>query len=180
MAKTTPSPIARPRHQPGFTLIELMVTVSVLAVLVAIAVPSMAGLMRQWALNASAETFAADLRLARSTATRLSRPVTVCPHEGQIACTQGNRWEAGWMVFVDLDNDKRLDMDETVVVRRGPQAGIASLSIKGDSGDGFKFRSNGTLASAAGTATVVAGAKQQDQRSIAVNRMGRVHVDITR
>lgn len=162
-------------RQAGLTLIELLVSVAVLGVLVAIAVPSMAGLMRQWAMDASAETFAGDLRLARSTATRLYRPVTVCPHANGNDCTQ-TTWESGWMVFVDLDNDQRLDANETVILRRGAQAGIAVINGKLTSVHSFDFRPNGTLSGGANTIRVAAGAQGGDHREVVVNMMGRVHV----
>ncbi len=78
------------RRQQGFSLLELMVTVIVLGLIAAIAVPSFAELRRRTALSTSANEIVAAVQTARMEAIRLNAPVEVaCAGAG---CAQ-NRWE---------------------------------------------------------------------------------------
>lgn len=101
---------AIPRFQPlrwqqGFTLIELMVTISVLAILLAIAVPSFQGLVLSSRLVTTTNDLASALAIARSEAVKRATRVTVCKSANSGAaspvCSAGANWQDGWIVFVD-------------------------------------------------------------------------------
>lgn len=85
-------------HHAGFTTIELLVTVAVLAVVLAIGVPSLSGLVRQWQCDATVHTLAGDMRHARSVAARISRAVVLCAQNGSGRLQQAQRLDtpAGW------------------------------------------------------------------------------------
>lgn len=163
-----------PRRLRGFSLIELMVTIAVLAVLLALAAPSFAALVRQWRLTSAAETLAGDLRLARSTAIRTSRPVALCTRNGDQCGTGGNWATSGWLIFSDLNDDGVLGAGEPLIAQRGPQAGIASINRA----SALRFRNNGSLSGAtAGLNIIPAGADTSHAGlSINITAMGRVSV----
>lgn len=81
----------------GFSLIELMVAVAVVALLAAVAAPAMVTLMNSNRLSSTAGELTAALQLARSEAIRRSAPVTVCGSADGIACANDTDW-AGWIV----------------------------------------------------------------------------------
>jgi type IV fimbrial biogenesis protein FimT len=85
----------------GFTLIEMMITIFVAAVLLVIGVPS----FRDAALGARLTNIANDLnasvQLARSEAIKANVPVTLCRSTDGAACADAGDWERGWIV---LDN----------------------------------------------------------------------------
>lgn len=162
----------------GITLIELMVTIAVLGVLLAVGVPSFAALSRQWQQDAVVDTFVGDLRLARSTATRTSRPVVVCAIDGMGACSGLNEWSTGWVVFSDLDTDGEFDPGEPVIAQRGTQAGIGSIAgapNKAPLGK-VRFRSNGSLVDGNRTLNVVPKGTNAPTRTIILNSIGRSRV----
>lgn len=165
-----------PRRAAGFTLVELLVSMAVLAVLLAVGVPSFAGLMRQWRLESVVNNLTGDLRLARSTATRASRPVVVCAQDGGGHCSGKETWGQGWLVFIDVDNNRAVDAGDTVVAQRGAQAGISSVSLSGIDKDQIRFRPNGTLNGLSVTVSVQTAGTDSKQQDLVLNHIGRLHV----
>ena len=80
------------RQQTGFTLIELMVTVTIAAILAALATPSFKSLIvRQRIKNASAD-LVSHLTLSRSEAIKQNSDVTIA------STTNNNSWANGWSI----------------------------------------------------------------------------------
>ena len=86
-------------------MIELMVTISVLAILLMIAVPSFQSLVLNGRLTATTNDLASALAMARSEAVKRATRVTVCKSANTGAasptCSAAANWRDGWIVFVD-------------------------------------------------------------------------------
>lgn len=95
----------KPLNNLGFTLIELMVTISVLAILLAIAVPSFQSFILNSRLTATTNDLASALAVARSEAVKRATRVTVCKSANSgvtnPTCSTAANWQDGWIVFVD-------------------------------------------------------------------------------
>lgn len=91
-------------RQAGFTLIELMIAVSVLAVLMAIAVPSFQDLTRNMALAGAANEVVGGLQFARSEAVRRNQRVAFE--------AKTNR---SWAVFIDANSNSSFDSGDTSI-----------------------------------------------------------------
>ena len=93
------------RNHLGFTLIELMVTLSVLAILLAIAIPNFQSFVLNSRLTATTNDLVSALAVARSEAVKRATRVTVCKSADSGAasptCSAGANWQDGWIVFVD-------------------------------------------------------------------------------
>lgn len=84
----------------GFTLVELMVTVAVLAILTTIAVPGFRDTIRRNRVSAASNALFADLHYARAEAINRGQLVSLCPSsDGSNCSADGNAWEAGWLVY---------------------------------------------------------------------------------
>jgi prepilin-type N-terminal cleavage/methylation domain-containing protein len=74
------------RKARGLTLMELMVTVAILAILVALAMPSFNSFLAKGRLSGAAEALAQDLQLARSESLRRNADVTISFSSGTACC----------------------------------------------------------------------------------------------
>jgi type IV fimbrial biogenesis protein FimT len=115
------------RHA-GFTLVELMVTVTVSVILIAIAAPSFGTLLLKRSVQVAADNLVSDLRLARSEAIKLSRTVSICSATTATGCSAGASWKDGWIVFVDADGDGSLDEGDQVLRVQDALSSIATMA----------------------------------------------------
>ena len=122
-----------PRYKKGFSLIELIVTLSVAAILMTLAVPSFSSFVKDNRLITQANDFVTALNLARSEAIRRSGRVTVCKSSDQISCGGSGSWDQGWIVFADVNGDGVVTNPATNVLRvHGSLSG--GVSLNGDAG----------------------------------------------
>lgn len=83
----------------GFTLVELMVTLAVAAILMAIAIPNFTALINSNRLTATGNELVASLQLARSEALRRNTQVRVCRSEDGSSCAGAGQWNR-WITLV--------------------------------------------------------------------------------
>jgi len=100
------------RHS-GFTLIELMVTIAVLAVLLALGLPSFQQSLRSNRVATATNEMIASLSLARSEAIRSTRGGGVCASGDGEGCN--GDWSDGWLVWADANADGAFNNGETVL-----------------------------------------------------------------
>jgi len=87
-------------RQRGFTLVELMVTIVVLGVLLAVAVPNFQSMIRRNAVASASNSLLADMSYARTEAITRGTIVSICPSSDGVACTDsGTDYESGWLVY---------------------------------------------------------------------------------
>lgn len=94
----------------GFTLVELMITLVVLAILLGIGVPNLRSFVQNSRVTTQSNEIIGDLATARSEAIKRNRSVALCrstnPTAAAPSCATGSGgWESGWIMFQDSDSD---------------------------------------------------------------------------
>ena len=162
----------------GFTLLELLVALTVAAVLLGVGVPGFRAITMNSRLIAQTNEFASSVNLARSSAVRYQRNATVCTSSDFSAavptCGGGTNWTLGWIVWVDKDRDSATDADEILQVHE-PLAG-SSVLVSTATGQ-FTYDARGFGLSGADTLTLCDGRSGETGRVIRVNDVGRTNVD---
>ena len=140
----------------GFTLVELMITIAILAILLGLAVPSFRNLIVSNRITGHANELIASLQIARSEAIRNNARVVVCASTDASTCTGGPAWLNGWIVFVDTDRNGNRNGAETVLRSGTIRAGtlVVNSAAIGNTGsivfrsDGLAHLANGALLTA--------------------------------
>lgn len=83
----------------GFTTLELVVVVAIVAILAAMAVPGFTPLMERWRVRQASEAMVSTLALARSEAVKRGGGIVV---RRSAPCTSNGDWSCGWLLFYDV------------------------------------------------------------------------------
>ncbi len=102
------------KKQHGFTLIELMVTLAIAAIVLTVGVPSMKTMIYNNRLTAATNSLVGSLAFARSEAVKQGISTTICSSNNQTSCTS-SAWSGGWLIWVDADSDGTLDSPGEIV-----------------------------------------------------------------
>lgn len=128
----------------GFTLIELIVTLVIAAILLALAAPNMRTFVSDQRLSTQTNELVADLNFARSEAVTRSVRITVCKSNDVTTCdtNTGTAWTMGRIIFVDADgNGQRATTEELLRVRESLAAAAETGNrILGDASAGQPIR----------------------------------------
>ena len=115
------------RHMAGITLVELLTTIAIAAILGGMAAPSFANLMHDTGRTTAVNGFIHSLYLARSEAIKRGRIVSICKStDGETCNHRAANWDDGWIVFINTDRDElpERDPDEQILsVNDGWEAG---------------------------------------------------------
>jgi len=105
--------------QTGFTLYELLTTMLIVGVVLALGVPNMQSFRQNSRISSTANDLHSSFYLARSEAARSKSNVTICASADSMAATPtcGGELEAGWIVFEDTDGDIVVDAGEPILKR---------------------------------------------------------------
>jgi type IV fimbrial biogenesis protein FimT len=133
----------------GFSLIELMVGIVVLAILTSIALPNFRTFVRHNAVTSQSNAMLADLQYARNDAITRRVITEICGSTDGTACTGSNAFEGGWVVYRETEPGAGATFSAADEVQRVTQAheGL-SIRLVDDTGaavDDVGFRQDGSI-----------------------------------
>lgn len=106
----------------GFTLLELIISLAVLAILLGVAAPSLGDFLRDQRMTTEVNGLVLALNLTRSTAIKSGIRTVICKSADGDHCTNDGTWSQGWIVFEDRDANHDRDSTEAVVWRGNPES----------------------------------------------------------
>lgn len=178
-----------PTKARGFTLVELLVTVAIAAILLSLAAPSFKRTIQSNNMSNAVNTFMTDLRFARSEAIRRGGHVILCRADPADATTpscltataSGNPgWATGWIVFQDVDGDGTYSSGDKILRVQTSLGGLdAILEGTATNSTAFNFTATGRLTTTASAATVKFGSTSFSsslQRVVCVSAGGRARI----
>jgi type IV fimbrial biogenesis protein FimT len=101
----------------GFTLVELLLAVAMMALLAMVAVPALGSLVERSRVAAATTAMAVSLANVRMRAVESATPYTLCPSATGQACDRGSDWSRGWIAYADLDRSGQREAPEVVADR---------------------------------------------------------------
>jgi type IV fimbrial biogenesis protein FimT len=156
----------------GFTLIELMVTIAVLAILVTIAVPSFRNIIVSNSVSFDRDEFFSLVMFARSEAATRGTAVTICKSDDGSTCDNDLAWNDGWLAFHDADGDGEKDSGDDPV--RSLIALDAQVAVNhGGAANRITYGSRGLLLRGQGLVTFSHSAGSQFNQTINIGITGR-------
>ena len=114
MSKSTPKTAST-----GYTIIELAIVMTIVAILTAIGVPSFKYVTASNRIASEINGLLGDMQFARSEAVKEGQTVTVCasatPYTQCTGSPGGSSWQNGWIVFLDANGNKTVDAGEAIL-----------------------------------------------------------------
>lgn len=159
-------------HRKGFTLIELVTTLAVVAVLLAVGVPGFGDALARLRVQTAMHRVSTDLAMARSSAIMRRSPVVACPGTGMSGCHGDADWSRGWIVFADPDGNRRPDAVSDLLRVSDPPSGSGRTLRLGATRNFVRYQRDGRSAGTNLTVRVCSGGTLNGE--VIVNNGGRV------
>lgn len=165
------------RRQRGLTLVELMVTLAVAIILLAVALPMYRSITANNRVAGQTNALVSALQLARSEAVTRLASVAVCARSNDTTCGTSANWANGWLVFVDADEDGVLDAGEERVKIFAALRGNPALTPDTNAVAVIQYQSGGDVVQSEDFQLQQAGSTGDSTRCIRVSLTGQVRTE---
>lgn len=168
----------RPRLSSGFTLIELMITLAIFAIILSVSAPSLRSFLSRSELTSSSNHFLSTINHLRTEAIRRNSYTTLCPSTDGIHCN-GTDWEDGWIAFEDIDRNYRVADDSSEEIFSTGEALRDDLTfhVSTELVSYIQYKADGTLSNIPGQISIchIGAPSDNNTRVFSISAGGRVN-----
>ncbi len=155
----------------GFTLTEILITVGLITIVMAIGIPSMNEFIKNDRLATQINLLVGHLALARSTAVSRHQPVIICASNDGATCSSVD-WADGWIVFVDVDASGGLSAGDEML--RSQAALEGNNTLASSAGAVVTYDNRGFAPNSTGSFALCDDRGATHMKSITISTTGRV------
>ncbi len=157
------------RSHHGMTIIEMLISLSIIAILLTVVAPSVQSILKSNKVTADVNNLSALARQARFTAINERADVVLCPTTNYSSCS--GSWSNAKMVFIDNNGNGNRDTDERLIASADPLS--QSNRISGVSGS-LMFYDNGGIDKNAEIVICPSGGDAKSASAILMSMYGRI------
>jgi len=155
----------------GFTLLEMLISLTVAAIIITSAIPALHELIQRNRLTTTINTFVTHLHYSRSEAIKRGARAVMCRSDDGENCSRTNGWEEGWIIFADYNANREFDgNDELLQVKQGFENDI---NITSGRRRRIVYQANGTSPGTNGTYIFCSPDYPEYARAIILSNLGR-------
>ncbi len=156
----------------GFSLVETLTVLAVVAVLVAVGAPNVGEALARHQVRTAMHLISTDLAMARNAAIMRRGAVVACPRTSTLRCRSDADWSHGWLVFADPDGNRQPDDAGDLIRVADPPAGAGRALALGATRAFVRYQRDGR--SAGTNLTVRVCSRGALAGEVVVNNLGRV------
>lgn len=160
----------------GFTVLELMATVAIAAVLLLTGLPAMQQFTQRQQMKAAVNGLQHALLLARDEAVHRNGPVVTCPGNVTDGCSGDRDWSRGWIVFPDPNDDRQRQAGEALLLEGQMPAKVLIGSSKGRTS--IRFLGDGSTPGSNARIGFCGAGGPPDARKLVISNVGRIRRDL--
>ena len=116
--------VAQNKAHQGFTVVELLIVLSVISAIFLVGSPAVSYLAQQRYLKSTTDDLVTSINMAQEEADKRYSTVRMCPSSGGTACRTDGDWNRGWLVFSDGNNNHVPDRIELLKYFGPPKKNI--------------------------------------------------------
>ena len=164
----------------GFTLIELLAALAIASILFGIGLPGVSSVMATNRLTSQINLLSGAVAYTRSVAIQNNQAAIICKSSNGTECNVKAKWEDGWLIYVDKDDDRVLDTDKGDMVLRIQAPLIATtLRYKAFGPRGYIAYQPDGFTQTNGTFTLCSKGKPELKKALILSKTGRLRVSNT-
>ncbi len=167
-------------YQAGFTLTELMITLSMVTILTTMALPAFSSMLEENRIVSKVYELVAQLNYAKNVAVTSNKQVVLCKSSDGAYCDGGASWAEGWIIFADTSRNREREDDEPLV-RVKQVSDKSNLDFRAFGSDDYvAFQPTGMLKMGNGTFTFCPKNNEIPPRAVIISKTGRVRISRTK